>query len=100
MLGLEHPWDMNDGGTDQAVTSSDQPHTDTLMGYSNTGEEGWFKDIDLAALQIILGNSNASKEQFEVCEPDIGSKIYAQVTFIDGGGDLEAIVSDTMAIIA
>ena len=70
------------------------------MGYSNTGEEGWFKDIDLAALQIILGNSNASKDQFEVYESDIGDKIYAQVTFIDGGGDLETIVSDTKVIIA
>jgi len=91
---------MKDGDTDQAVTSSDQPHTDTLMGYSNTGEKGCFKDIDLAALQRILRNSNASKDQFEVYEAAIGSKIYAQVTFIDGEGDLETIVSDTMAIIA
>ena len=100
LLGLEHPWDMKDGDTDQAVTSSDQPHTHTLMGYSNTGEEGWFTDIDLAALQSIWGNSNASKDQFEVYEADIGDEIYAQVTFIDGGGNLETIVSDTMAIIA
>ena len=70
------------------------------MGYSNTGEEGWFKDIDLAALQSIWGNSNASKNQFEVYKTDIGDEIYAQVTFIDGGGNLETIVSDTMAIIA
>jgi len=70
------------------------------MGYSNTGEKGCFKDIDLAALQRILRNSNASKDQFEVYEADIGDKIYAQVIFIDGGGDLETIVSDTIAIIA
>ena len=40
MLGLENPWHMNDGGTDQAVTSSDQPDTHTLIRYSITGEEG------------------------------------------------------------
>ena len=40
MLGLEHPRDMNDDGTDQAVTSSDQPDTHTLIHCSNTGEEG------------------------------------------------------------
>lgn len=100
LLGLEHPWDMKDGDTDQAVTSSDQPHTHTIMGGSSTGEEGWFTDIDLAALQSIWGNSNAYKDQFEVYEADIGDEIYAQVTFIDGGGNLETVVSDTMAIIA
>ena len=100
LLGLEHPWDMNDGDTDQAITSSDQPHTHTLMGYSNTGEEGWFTDIDLAALQSIWGNSSATKDQFEVYEADIGDEIYAQVTFTDGAGNLETIVSDTVSIMA
>ena len=55
---------MNDGGTDQAVTSSDQPDTHTLIRYSNTGEEGQFNNIDLTALQSMWGNSNASEGQF------------------------------------
>jgi hypothetical protein len=100
LLGLEHPWDMKDGDTDQAITSSDQPHTHTLMGYSNTGKEGWFTDIDLAALKSIWGNSNASKEQFEVYESDIGDEIYAQVTYTDGAGNFEVITSDTITVIA
>ena len=100
MLGLEHPWDMLDGDTDQAVSSSDQAYTHTLMGYRNTSEEGWFMDIDLAALQSIWGNSNASKDQFEVYEADIGDEIYAQVAFTDGAGNLEMIVSDVVSIMA
>ncbi len=100
LLGLEHPWDMKDGDTDQAITSSDQPHTHTLMGYSNTGKEGWFTDIDLAALKSMWGNSNASKEQFEIYESDIGDEIYAQVTYTDGAGNFEVITSDTITVIA
>ncbi len=70
------------------------------MGYSNTGGKGCFKDIDLAALQRILRNSNASKEQFEVYEADIGDEIYAQVTYTDGAGNSEVITSDTITVIA
>jgi hypothetical protein len=70
------------------------------MGYSNTGKEGWFTDIDLAALKSIWGNSNASKEQFEVYESDIGDEIYAQVTYTDGAGNFEVITSDTITVIA
>jgi hypothetical protein len=100
MLGLEHPWDEQYSDTDQAVATSDDPHTHTLMGYSNTGEEGWFMDIDIAALQSIWGASTATESQFEVYQEDIGDEIYAQVSFTDGGGSLETLVSDTVTIIA
>ena len=100
MLGLEHPWDELYSDTDQAVATSDDPHTHTLMGYSNTGEEGWFMDIDIAALQSIWGASTATESQFEVYQEDIGDEIYAQVSFTDGGGSLETLVSDTVTIIA
>ena len=100
MLGLEHPWDELYSDTDQAVATSDDPHTHTLMGYSNTGEEGWFMDIDIAALQSIWGVSTATESQFEVYQADIGDEIYAQVSFTDCGGSLETLVSDTVTIIA
>ena len=47
------------------------------MGYSNTGEEGWFMDIDIAALQSIWGVSTATESQFEVYQADIGDEIHA-----------------------
>lgn len=108
LIGLEHPWDMKDGDNDQAVLTSDDPHTATLMGYGgqalngeypNAGNEGWFYDIDTAALISIWGAAGATKSQFEVLQEDVGKTITATVTYTDKGGVIETVTSNTIAAI-
>ena len=108
LIGLEHPWDMKDGDNDQAVLTSDDPHTATLMGYGgqalngeypNAGNEGWFYDIDMAALISIWGAAGATKSQFEVLQEDVGKTITATVTYTDKGGVIETVTSNTIAAI-
>ena len=57
LLGLEHPWDKDDG--DWAVSSSDDPTVETIMGYEDEGRSGqvmnWFQEIDIKALKRIWG---------------------------------------------
>ena len=61
LLGLEHPWDKDDG--DWAVSSSDDPTIDTIMGYEDEGRSGqvmnWFKEIDIKALKRIWGTPDS-----------------------------------------
>ena len=67
LLGLEHPWDKEDG--DWAVSSSDEPTVDTIMGYEDSGKSGevmsWFQEIDTKALISIWGgNDNYIRTSF------------------------------------
>ena len=59
LLGLEHPWDKDDG--DYAVKNENQVTVDTLMGYSSYDSFGdlkvWFQDIDIKSLVKIWGKS-------------------------------------------
>ncbi len=61
LLGLEHPWDKDDG--DFAVDNSTIPHQATRMGYDehSSGNIGWYEDIDIQALQSIWGTKGYSK---------------------------------------
>lgn len=108
LIGLEHPWDMKDGDNDQAVLTSDDLHTATQMGYggqalngeyTRSGEEGWFYDIDMAALISIWGAASATKSQFEVLQEDVGKIITAKVTYIDKGGVTETATSNATSAI-
>ena len=60
LLGLEHPWDKDDG--DHAVKNENVLTVDTLMGYGNNDSYGdlkvWFQDIDIRSLIKIWGKSN------------------------------------------
>ena len=60
VLGLEHPWDSEDG--DFAVNEWSDKHEPTRMGYNEhlSAEHDWFEDIDISALQSIWG---INKEQ-------------------------------------
>ena len=108
LIGLEHPWDMKDGDNDQAVLTSDDLHTATQMGYggqalngeyTRSGDEGWYYDIDMAALISIWGAASATKSQFEVLQDDVGKTITATVTYTDKGGVIETVTSNTIAAI-
>ena len=61
LLGLEHPWDKDDG--DWAVTSSEEPTIDTVMGYKDNSKSGevmdWFQEIDAKALREIWGTADS-----------------------------------------
>ena len=61
LLGLEHPWDNEDG--DFAVQSYEDAHESTRMGYNEhlAGEKKWYEDIDIMALQTIWGESKSTK---------------------------------------
>ena len=54
-LGLEHPWDKDDG--DWAVSNWSDPHASTRMGYDEHLDGGfsWFSDLDVEALEYIWG---------------------------------------------
>jgi predicted Zn-dependent protease len=54
-LGLEHPWDKDDG--DWAVSNWSDPHASTRMGYNEHLDGGfsWFSDLDVEALEYIWG---------------------------------------------
>ena len=60
LLGLEHPWDDDDG--DYAVDNWDDAHASTRMGYNEhlSGEKGWYEDIDILALQSIWGTADGA----------------------------------------
>ena len=61
LLGLEHPWDNEDG--DFAVQSYEEAHESTRMGYNEhlSGEKKWYEEIDIMALQAIWGESKSTK---------------------------------------
>ena len=54
-LGLEHPWDKDDG--DWAVNNWSDFHESTRMGYNEHLDGGfsWFSDLDIEALEYIWG---------------------------------------------
>ena len=59
LLGLEHPWDKDDG--DWAVSGPNVETIDTVMGYEDTDASGdqmeWFQDIDKKSLRDIWGTA-------------------------------------------
>ncbi len=59
LIGLERPWDKEDGGW--AVKNSDIKTVDTIMGYESMDVNGnimsWFQDIDQRALREVWGAS-------------------------------------------
>ena len=61
LLGLEHPWDMDDG--DWAVSSSEEKTVNTIMGYEDNDSSGnvmdWFQEIDSKALREIWGTADS-----------------------------------------
>jgi len=62
LLGLEHPWDKDDG--DWAVSSSEVRTVDTVMGYEDEVSSGevmnWFQEVDAKALARIWGRAGSS----------------------------------------
>jgi hypothetical protein len=63
LLGLEHPWDQQDGDTDKDVDNGD-PHAPTIMGYVGPNEhwDHWFEPIDLYTLGSIWGVRGSDKQ--------------------------------------
>ena len=55
ILGLEHPWDSEDG--DFAVNAWSDSHESTRMGYNEhlDGHHEWYSDADVKALRSIWG---------------------------------------------
>ena len=64
LLGLEHPWDKDDG--DWAVDGPDDMTEYTLMGYESLDASGktmdWFQDVDQRALRQIWDASTVTPE--------------------------------------
>ena len=63
LLGLEHPWDQDDG--DWAVSGPGEPTIRTIMGYESYDLNGnimdWFQEIDSKALKEIWGTADSPK---------------------------------------
>jgi len=61
LLGLEHPWDQDDG--DWAVSGPEEPTIRTIMGYESYDLNGnimdWFQEIDSKALKEIWGTADS-----------------------------------------
>jgi len=72
LLGLEHPWGMDDG--DWAVTDSEEKTVDTIMGYEDYDSSGnvmdWFQDVDQRALRQIWDASIATPKPTPLPEPE------------------------------
>ena len=64
LLGLEHPWDKDDG--DWAVDGPNNVTEDTIMGYESRDASGevmdWYQDVDQRALKQIWGASTITPE--------------------------------------
>ena len=64
LLGLEHPWDKDDG--DWAVDGPNDVTEDTIMGYESRDASGevmdWYQDVDQRALKQIWGASTITPE--------------------------------------
>ncbi len=60
LIGLEHPWDQDDG--DWAVSGPEEPTIRTIMGYESYDLNGnimdWFQEIDSKALREIWGTAD------------------------------------------
>ena len=72
LLGLEHPWDKDDG--DWAVDGPDVETENTIMGYESRDASGkvmdWFQDVDQRALSKIWGTSLATPEPTPEPQPE------------------------------
>ena len=71
LLGLEHPWDKDDG--DWAVDGPDVETEKTIMGYESMDASGkvmdWFQDVDQRALKQIWDASTATPEPTPAPDP-------------------------------
>ncbi len=71
LLGLEHPWDKDDG--DWAVDGPDVETEKTIMGYESRDASGkvmdWFQDVDQRALKQIWDASTATPEPTPAPDP-------------------------------
>ena len=82
-MGLEHPWDKDDG--DFAVNNWSDPHASTRMGYNEhlSGKVGWYEDIDISALQNIWGEAEVksySGNSYDYKFYNLGNSKYAPGT--------------------
>jgi len=106
LLGLEHPWDKEDG--DWAVSSSEERTVDTVMGYDDDGESGevmdWFQDIDVKALRKIWGRSDSREVSdmesiFLVHKPSkFETKSADTITHFDSAIDTLGIDSESFGL--
>lgn len=80
VLGLEHPWDKDDG--DWAVSNWSDPHASTRMGYNEhlDGSFSWFSDLDIEALEYVWGKGQwlsyysgvSPGQEYDVASSNIG----------------------------
>ena len=80
LLGLEHPWDKDDG--DWAVENSSVETEDTIMGYESGKVMDWFQDVDQSALSQIWGPSVATPELTPT--PEAETEAEAEPELYDG----------------
>jgi len=81
LLGLEHPWDKDDG--DWAVDGPDVETEKTIMGYESRDASGkvmdWFQDVDQRALRQIWDASIATPKPTPLPEPEPEDSIIESV---------------------
>ena len=81
LLGLEHPWDKDDG--DWAVDGPDVETEKTIMGYESRDASGkvmdWFQDVDQRALKQIWDASIATPKPTPLPEPEPEDSIIESV---------------------
>ena len=102
LLGLEHPWDKDDG--DWAVSSSDDRTIDTVMGYEDNDESGevmkWFQRIDTKALEEIWGRADSStKTILSVSKPlKFNKKSAKRINYLNLSSETLEINTDSFGI--
>ena len=102
LLGLEHPWDKDDG--DWAVSSSDDRTIDTVMGYEDNDESGevmkWFQRIDTKALEEIWGRADSStKTILSVSKPfKFNKKSAKKINYFNSRSETLEINTDSFGI--
>ena len=83
LMGLEHPWDREDGDQAPGVDNSNVETTWTVMGYTDRDQDGnimtWFQEADKQALnKIWISDSNNNSS--DGLDSD-GDTIYAPTKF-------------------
>ena len=106
LLGLEHPWDQDDG--DWAVSSSEEPTISTIMGYESYDLNGnimdWFQEIDSKALREIWGTADSqiitdNAEAKLINKPSkFNKKFVDKITSFNSTTDTLEIDSDSFGI--
>ncbi len=106
LIGLEHPWDKEDG--DWAVKNSDIKTVDTIMGYESYDLNGnimdWFQEIDSKALREIWGTADSpisidSAEDKSINKPSkFKKKSVDKITNFNPSTDTLKIDADSFGI--